>query len=1205
MLLQARSCQMIASDEIASSRKVSESDQLVDYRLPRNILPKNYKLLLKPDMVNKTFEGTVAINVDILEPTRKISLHSHKLDINEVSLKNRNNQSIKVEYSLSKDKREFLFLSSKEMLALSRYTLEIKFSGRLDKRIISIYASTLKKGGQCLSKSLHSMSTTMEKPPLKVTISDRLSSLVQPVNYKLKLHPDLVTGGFKGSVHIDVCVKEQKNYIQLHTKFLDINDVKVYKGDQEVPVMKYLEVKQIEQLLIHFDSPLCAGKYQICVDFSGDLTRNIVGFYLSHLKNQGTMVASKFQPTYARQAFPCFDEPDFKATYDITLVKPTTHIALSNMNEVSKTIDKDTNLESVTFATSVPMSTYLACFVVCDFDFKETEINANGIGKNFRLRTFAQKDQMHKIDFALDIGKRATEYYVKYYEVPFPLPKLDMIAIPDYQSGATEHWGLITYRETSFLVDPATASASNKYSVANTIAHELAHMWFGNLVTLKWWDDLWLNEGFASYMQVKALNAIEPTWTMLELFLTKTLHSVLVTDAKLSSHPIVQTVDTPDQITAIFDAISYNKGASILRMLEGFIGEENFRKGVSDYLKKYEFGNTVTKDLLDMLEPYFKKNNPGLNLTYIMDTWTRQMGYPFLTVTKDDAPNTYVITQSRFLLDPDAKIPSDSPFDYRWFIPVTYTTNKGPSETILWFPNDAQSVKLTLKADETLLKINNNQVGYYRVNYPLDMWEALIQQLKSKSAQLTISDRAHLINEVFALAQSKRVSYELALNLTAYLTVEEDYVPWEAARSAFSYLSDMLMGTLAYDDLQKYIQTLVKPLYAKQSWEKPPQGVIERLMRVSILGLATRNQLPDAQKQVRSLFLNWLNNHGTSDYVQIEPDLRDLVYYHGMKSATLADWEKLWQVYLKEEDAHEQSKLRTALAAPRDSNILRRYLLLAWDEKNIRSQDYLTVIQLIAQNPSGAPIVWDDVRSRWPEFVDRFTLNSRYLGNMIPGITHGFNTELRLKENSRFNMTINRYLALVRWIVWDDVRSRWPEFVDRFTLNSRYLGNMIPGITHGFNTELRLKECLGERAPIVWDDVRSRWPKFVDRFTLNSRYLGNMIPGITHGFNTELRLKENPLGVPIVWDDVRSRWPRFVDRFTLNSRYLGNMIPGITHGFNTELRLKEMETFFSEYPDAGAGEAARRRALETVRNNIRWIESNQKPVADWLAAHTS
>ncbi|KAL0880742.1 hypothetical protein ABMA27_001954 [Loxostege sticticalis] len=714
------------------------------------------------------------------------------------------------------------------------------------------------------------------------------------------------------------------------------------------------------------------------------------------------MVASKFQPTYARQTFPCFDEPDFKATFNIFLVKPMSYIALSNMNEISKTIDADGKSEVVAFATSVPMSTYLACFVVCDFDYKQNEIDSNGIGNNFILRSFAQKNQMHKIDFAQDIGRRATQFYIKYYEVPFPLPKLDMIAIPDYVSGATEHWGLITYRETSFLVDESTASSKNKISVANTIAHELAHMWFGNLVTMKWWDDLWLNEGFASYMQVKALNAIEPSWTMLDQFLTRTLHSVLVTDAKLSSHPIVQTVATPDQITAIFDAISYNKGSSVLRMLEGFIGEENFRRGVSDYLQKYKFGNTVTNDLLSSLEPYSKSEHPDINIKYVMDTWTKQMGYPLVTVTRGDTPNKYVLTQSRFLLDPEAVYPNDSEFNYRWFIPITYTTSKGPKQDILWFPDTVDKVELTLEDDESWIKINNNQVGYYRVNYSTSMWQKLIEQLKMKSKQLTISDRSNLLDDVFALAETKAVPYGLALDLTTYLSVEEDYVPWETAASVFSRLSDKLLGTLEHDYLQKYIQKLVKPFYDKQSWERSNIGVIEGLLRTRILSLATRSRLPEAESKVRGLFLDWLNNHGTDNFAPIEPDLRDFVYYYGMKSSTQAEWNKLWQIYLKEEDAQEQTKLRSALSGPRDPELLKKYLILAREEKNIRSQDYLNVLQSISSNPSGEGLVWDEVRERWPQLVERFTLNSRYLGNLIPSITSPFNTPLKLKEMEAF-----------------------------------------------------------------------------------------------------------------------------------------------------------------------------------------------------------
>ncbi|CAG9785493.1 unnamed protein product [Diatraea saccharalis] len=886
-----------------------------------------------------------------------------------------------------------------------------------------------------------SLNLTMESS--KIKLSERLSSLVRPTHYNLFLRPDLKTGHFEGKVKIDITTKEEKNYINLHTKFLDITSVKVFKNDEEIEVVKYNEIKQIEQILINFDKTLDRGVYKIEIDFNGDLTQSFVGFYLSRLNNNRTMVASKFEPTYARQAFPCFDEPDFKATYDITLVKPVSYVALSNMNEISSEPEDNGKTEIVTFATSVPMSTYLACFVVCDFDFKQNEINTNGIGNNFILRSFAQKDQMHKINFAQDIGKRATEFYIKYYEVPFPLPKLDMIAIPDYVSGATEHWGLITYRETSFLVDEATASSINKINVANTVAHELAHMWFGNLVTMKWWDDLWLNEGFASYMQAKALNAIEPSWTTMDQFLTKTMHSVLVTDAKLSSHSIVQTVATPDEITAIFDSISYNKGASVLRMLEGFIGEENFRRGVSDYLKKYKYGNTVTQDLLSCLEPYFRKEYPDLDIFYIMDTWTRQMGYPLLTVEKGDDVNQYVITQKRFLLDPEAISPNDTEFKYRWFVPITYTSSNGPSKNITWFPDAKEKVHLTVEEGGNWVKINNNQVGYYRVNYPLDLWQKLIEQLKAKSAQLSISDRSHLLDDVFALAEARVVPYDIALSLSSYLRVEEDYVPWETAASIFKSLSDRLANSLS-DNLNIYVQQLVKPLYEKQSWQKTKLGVIESLLRTRILALATRCQLPDAEAKVRNMFLTWLNSHDTDNIVTIETDLRDLVYYYGMKSATHQEWDKLWNIYLKEEDAQEQTKLRHALAAPRDTSILRKYLTLAWDEKNIRSQDYLNVVGYISNNPSGTALVWEDVRTRWTELVNRFTLNSRYLGNLIPSITDSF---------------------------------------------------------------------------------------------------------------------------------------------------------------NTPLKLKEMEEFFEQYPEAGAGEASRRRALETVRNNIKWTDHNQASVLDWLNNH--
>ncbi|XP_073949423.1 aminopeptidase A-like isoform X2 [Choristoneura fumiferana] len=825
-------------------------------------------------------------------------------------------------------------------------------------------------------------------------IGYRLPRHVAPTNYKLRMWPNATSKTFRGTVEIALSIYNPTNNVTLHTNKLVIESVNLENFFfEKISVSVEIVSDEKHLLIVKTETKIPDGRYVLKIYFRGTLD-GVEGFYASSLKNGGTMIYSKFIPTYARQAFPCFDEPDFKATYDITLVVPRNHVALSNMNEISRTLDNETASEAVTFATSMPMSTYVVCFVICEYEFKETEVKTTSLGDHFKLKSFAQKDHIHNTDYAQDIGRRVLEYYINYFDVPFPLPKLDMIAIPEYVSGAIEHWGLITYRETFFLVDENTASAQNKITVASTIAHELAHMWFGNLVTMKWWNDIWLNEGFVMYMEIKSLNAIEPSWTMRDQFLHH-MHIALSEDVRLSSHPIVQTVDTPKQVMAMFDEVSYKKGASLIRMLEGFTGEQNFAKGVSDYLTKHKFGNADRQDLLASLEPYFKIEYPDLNLTYVMDTWTKQAGYPLLTVTKE--ANTYFITQSRFLLDPKTVLPKDSIFNYRWCIPITFKSDKGVNEKVVWFDDQTDSVVVT-DANVNWLKLNNNQYGYYRVNYPLELWQSLIELLETKSNQLTISDRAHLLNDVFALAEAGVVPYELALKLTTYLPVEEDYVPWRTAASILNRLSDRLINTLAYDKMQAYIRHLVVPIYKKQKWEVSPLGVIERLLRTDILTLSTRAGLPAAEQNVRDIFLGWLNSHRKP----VEKDLRDLVYYYGMKYASQAEWDKLWQIYNEEDDLQEQEKIRKALAAPRNTEILKKYLILAWDEVKISHQDFLMVLTYIAENPSGTALAWDFVRGRWPKLVSRYTLGDPLLASILPRITSSFSTELKLREMESF-----------------------------------------------------------------------------------------------------------------------------------------------------------------------------------------------------------
>jgi glutamyl aminopeptidase len=518
----------------------------------------------------------------------------------------------------------------------------------------------------------------------------RLPTSAVPAKYDLYLFPDLVYGLFRGKVTAQTNIRETTNEIVMHSNQLNINEVFVNENLGSFEVDQQYELLTVRKT---DGSEFSQGSVvNITVDFDGDMKNRIVGLYTSSYTNAvgdvRYMATSKFEPTYARQAYPCFDEPNLKATYKVHLLKPkdSEYIALSNYPQEP---DEEEVPEGVMvhFDETVAMSTYLSCFIVSDFKHTATSFDNGGTDVPFRV--YASSDQLDKTNYAGTVGKLSIEYYIKYFNIPYPLPKLDMVAIPDFVSGAMEHWGLVTYRETALLYDPKTHSVSNKQRVAEVVAHELAHSWFGNLVTMDWWNNLWLNEGFATYIAVKGVSAAEPSWQMLDQFLTSTLHSILSLDATQASHPIIQTVQTPDQITEVFDSVSYNKGASVLRMLESVVNPDNFQNGVTNYLKEHQYGNAITQDLWDEIQ---KVVGDKLNITEFMDTFTVQMGYPILDATVDG--NKYTFRQKRFLKDYEsAATQKRSPLNYKWNVPVTYITDLGPSDQIHWFKYDQDERK--------------------------------------------------------------------------------------------------------------------------------------------------------------------------------------------------------------------------------------------------------------------------------------------------------------------------------------------------------------------------------------------------------------------------------------------------------------------------------------------------------------------------------
>ncbi|XP_032306951.1 glutamyl aminopeptidase [Drosophila ananassae] len=832
------------------------------------------------------------------------------------------------------------------------------------------------------------------------SIDYRLPTSAVPTHYDVYWHPDLETGNFTGQEKISITVVEATSQIVLHAHLLEITSVFTYTNNLQVESYELDEERQF--LIVNLSTELAENAtFTLGILFNGQMKDKLVGLYSSTYQNeagnQRTISTTKFEPTYARQAFPCFDEPALKATFVITVAHPTgSYHAVSNMRQASDPTNQGEYSETL-FETSVAMSTYLVCIIVSDFSSKSTTVNANGIGNDFSMEAFATSHQIDKVDFALDFGAAVTEYYIQYYNVPYPLPKLDMAAIPDFSSNAMEHWGLVTYRETALLYDSSSSSTANKQSIAAVLAHEIAHQWFGNLVTMEWWNDIWLNEGFARFMQYKGVHAVHSDWGMLEQFQILALHPVMVYDAKLSSHPIVQQVDTPDEITAIFDTISYEKGGSVIRMLEHLVGSDKFEEAVTNYLTKYQFANTVTDDFLSEVAAVVT----DFDVKLLMRTWTEQMGYPVLNVSRTETG--FLVTQQRFLSNPAsyAEAPNDSEFQYKWSVPITYKLGSS-SETedgsgIFYYNEDSYSIP----ADSNQwIKLNYHQYGMYIVNYEEILWNLLIQQLTSSLSNFEVADRAHLLNDAFALADANQLSYRIPLEMTGYLGSEREFVPWYVAANKLTSLHRSLMYSEGYVTFLAYARSILNGVYNEVGWTVDADNHLRNRLRVSVLSAACALGLPDCLQQAAQRFNSFLENPTTN---RPSPDLRQLVYFYGIQQSTSqSTWEQVFTLFTEESDASEKSKLMEGLAAAQDPQWLFEYLKRAENESIVRSQDYFTCVQAIAANPVGEPVVWEYYREQWPQLTARFGLNNRSFGRLIAQITKNFASTIKLEEVQHF-----------------------------------------------------------------------------------------------------------------------------------------------------------------------------------------------------------
>ncbi|KAK7461238.1 hypothetical protein BaRGS_00038713, partial [Batillaria attramentaria] len=847
-------------------------------------------------------------------------------------------------------------------------------------------------------------------------VNYRLPNNVIPSHYTVRLQPHIYGNDssqffFEGNCTIIVKCKNPTDVITVHVDRLKIDpsDISVMQENAAKNLMTSTSYEEVPHFYhLHLSEKLEAEKTYIIEfrNFNGTLTTDGTGFYLSYYRDGDQTVylaTSQMEPPYARKTFPCFDEPALKARFDITLVRKLdtgrnyTSLANAAWKETHTYTDAEGNSWAAdTFETTPIMPTYLLAMVVCDYEYLE---NDTAVAPIIKYRTWARPNAIQWAGRAQEYGLKLLDWLERTFKPPYgnsSLAKLDSIAVPDFNFGAMENWGLIIYRE-AILYQPGVTSASYEYWMGRVTMHELAHMWFGDYVSPLWWDWLWLNEAFATWWMNYGTDQVFPNWRCVEEWTSNSKYGVLASDALATSHPMTAKVASPAEVNAIFDAVTYQKGGSILQMMQFVMGKESFIKGLNLYLHNNLFGNAQASDLYAALNQQSLIASLGYNMTRIMDPWVAQMGYPVVTVTRQNG--RFHLTQKRFLIGSEEGTDEryrDAPYNYQWDIPITYMTSLEPStektrQDIEWLlMNSNLTIDDPAAADNTSwILVNIQQVGYFRVQYDTANWHALIRQLNDDHTVFTPINRGQIINDAWNLAKAGMLDLSVALATLDYLQSETELVPWRAFAREISYVERMLERTDLFSDLKSYIRdTVSKPLDSVGLEIKDEYVPVEVFVRTLIAQYACTYDHISCVNVARRLFQEWKNT-GVNE---INPNLRNQFYCTAVAKGDASDWEFVYKEFKANDDTTELTNLRHALSCSTDQVLLSMVL----DPNEIRTQDVASTIQWVSENPLGRDIAFQF-------FVDNFDaigdlLEVLYFGRSLLYVTSHFNTDYNLQQ---------------------------------------------------------------------------------------------------------------------------------------------------------------------------------------------------------------
>ncbi len=804
----------------------------------------------------------------------------------------------------------------------------------------------------------------------------RLIRTFAPEHYDLSINLHRTGRAFEGTVSIRGLVVTSKPELRLHAKALTIESV-TFDGKEA----QFNDDTNDELVITHPD--IADGDHVVVVAFSGAITDDMNGIYPCYFDVNGEkqeLIATQFESHAARQAFPCIDEPEAKATFDVTLTTEEGITVLGNMPIKQQTTQ---NGQLVTaFETSPRMSSYLVAWVAGELQKKTTTTKG---GVEVSIWSTKAHDPSN-LDFALDIAARTIDFFDEYFGIPYPLPKSDHVALPDFSAGAMENWGLITYREILLLADPKVTTLDAKQQVALVIAHELSHQWFGNLVTMKWWNDLWLNESFANMMEYVAIDGIEPSWNIWLNFSTSEVISALRRDSLDGVQSVQTDVNHPDEISTIFDpSIVYAKGSRLLRMLQAYVGTDALRKGLKAYFEKHQYTNTSADDLWNVLS-----DASGKDIASFMHAWMTQPGFPVVSARKDAEGVT--LAQKQFFVGPSNDV------DRTWPIPLHGASSSIPES----LQGKSESFVYT---DAEPLRLNAGGTSHFITQYSPELLAEIVATLGSLSSV----DKLNFLHEQTLLAKAGLQSNAALIPLLTHFKDETNESVWSIVALAINEIKKFVeAGEDAEMKLKALVREVVEVQYTRLGWDEvanEPEN--DTKLRSTIISLSLYADAPDAVAEAEKRFK-------TGTLESFDPELRTTLMANAVRreiTDTVID--TLLDAYPKVSNSELRDDIAAALTSTKDELVIKRLAELLTDTTFIRPQDFIHWFVWLLRNRYGRAFMWQWTQDNWDWMTKTFKGDSHY--DMFPRYIAGsLVTKQQLEEFKVFFGPLEEVVALKR-----------------------------------------------------------------------------------------------------------------------------------------------------------------------------------------------